>query len=239
MSLKIGVVSTCIGAEAVYQNYLSESEQIALRLKTVRPDWRFETYRAYLGEFPSHNESCDGYIFSGSPASVNIESEWTDETLNFIRELHASKISMIGICFGHQAIAKALGGKVAHSKEGLSLGCVKVSFSGQMPWMYPQKDVLRLYAAHDEQVMVPPNGAEILGQTDVCPIASFSIGNHIFTTQHHPEMTQKFIAAVIDYFSSDIDPEIARKAKKSLEYVANNNCFAEWMANFLERNQHY
>ncbi len=235
MSLKIGIVSTCIGAEALYQKYLSESEQIALRLKTVRPDWRFETYRAYLGEFPSHNDSCEGYIFSGSPASVNIEDEWINETLSFIRELHASKISMIGICFGHQAIAKALGGEVAHSKEGMSLGCVKVHFSGQMPWMSPQRDFLRLYAAHDEQVMVPPNGAEILAQTDACPIASFSIGNHIFTTQHHPEMTQEFIAAVIDYLSSGIDHEIIHRARTSLEYMADNNCFATWMANFLER----
>jgi len=110
MSLKIGVLSTCVGAEEIYQKHMSESEQIELRLKSIRPNWHFKTYRAYIGEFPESLKSCDGYVLSGSPASVNTKAGWIDRTLDYIRRLHDSRISMIGICFGHQAIAKALGG---------------------------------------------------------------------------------------------------------------------------------
>ncbi len=234
MSFKIGILSTRIGAGAIYRNHLSESEQIELRLKSIRPNWHFKTYRAYIGEFPENIKSCDGYVLSGSPASVNTKVEWIDKTLDYVRKLHDSRISMIGICFGHQVIAKAMGGKVELSPGGWSLGPVKVQFSGQAPWMHPRKDVLRLYAVHNEQVVMPPNEAKILGKTDTCPIASFSIGNHVFTTQHHPEMTAEFISNVVDYLSLDLDTDIIHRAKSSLEYGDDNDCFAEWMANFLE-----
>lgn len=234
MSLKIGILSTCVGAEVLYQKHISESEQIELRLKSIRPNWRFKTYRVFIGEFPENIRSCDGYVLSGSPASVNNKDGWIDKTLDYIRRLHDSQISMIGICFGHQAIAKALGGKVELSPGGWSLGSVKVQFSIHTPWMHPQKDELRLYAVHNEQVMLSPKGAKNLGKTDACPIASFSIGNHVFTTQHHPEMTAEFISDVVDHLSSELETNIIHRAKSSLEYGDDNDCFADWMANFLE-----
>ena len=235
MTFKIGIISTCVGAEEVYRKHLSEIEQIIALLKAVRTEWQFNTYRAYLGEYPENIDDCDGYVFSGSPVSVNAPDVWIDETLDYIRRLHAVEKSMIGICFGHQAIAKALGGKVAESPEGWSLGSITVRFSGQASWMIPQKDALQLFAAHCEQVVIPPNRAKILGRTDACPIASFSIGNHIFTTQHHPEMTAKFVASAIDYLSLNLDPGIIHRARVSLKYDAENAHFAEWMAKFLER----
>ena len=80
MSLKIAILSTCIGAEAFYQKHLSESEQIEFRLKIIRPNWHFKTYRAYIGEFPENMKSCDGYVLSGSPTSVNTKAGWIDKT---------------------------------------------------------------------------------------------------------------------------------------------------------------
>jgi len=237
MSLKIGVLSTCVGAEEIYQKHMSESEQIELRLKSIRPNWHFKTYRAYIGEFPESLKSCDGYVLSGSPASVNTKAGWIDRTLDYIRRLHDSRISMIGICFGHQAIAKALGGGVEFSPVGWNLGSVKVRFSSHTHWMRPQKDELRLYAVHNEQVVIPPKGSKNLGKTDTCPVASFSIGNHVFTTQHHPEMTGEFISDVVDHLSLELDTDIIHSAKTSLQYGDDNDCFAEWMANFLENKE--
>jgi GMP synthase-like glutamine amidotransferase len=100
--------------------------------------------------------------------------------------------------------------------------------------MKPRKAVTRLYAIHNEQVVTPPSGAEILGHADNCPIASFRIGNQIFTTQHHPEITPDFMASVVEYMASELDGEVIRRAKASLEFEVDNDCFAEWMAKFLE-----
>jgi len=235
MPLKIGILSTCVGAEELYEKYASEDKQIANRLSNVRPDWCFETYRAYMGEFPDPIDACDGYVISGSPASVNARAEWVGGTLSCIRKFFSGGHPMLGICFGHQAIAKAFGGKVELAKNGWNLGSINVHFQGQAPWMHPRRNVMRMYAVHNEQVVSPPNGAEILGHTDTCPIASFRIGNHVFTTQHHPEMTVEFMTHVVDLMASELDPEIISRAKASLEFQADNDFFAQWMASFLER----
>lgn len=234
MSLKIGILTTCIGAEKIYQNHLSDGEQIASLLKSVRPNWSFDIYRAYIKEFPNQMESCDGYVIGGSPASVNAQDEWVSETLNYIRKLYTNRRPMFGICFGHQAIAKALGGRVESSQNGWALGSVKVYFSDHATWMTNRRDIMRLYAIHNEQVVVPPNGADVLGQTDTCPIASFRIDNHIFTTQHHPEMTAEFMEGVVDHMERYMDKEIILKVKDSLKFGADNIHFAEWIASFLE-----
>jgi GMP synthase-like glutamine amidotransferase len=234
MSLTIGIISTCLGTEEFYHKCQRESELIENRLKSVRPNWHFKSYRAYVREFPKHINSCDGYVFSGSPVSVNAKDGWVADTLDYIRELYAAEKSMIGICFGHQAIAKALGGQVELSPKGWSVGAVKVKFFGQTPWMQPWKEILRLYAVHNEQVVIPPKGSVILGKTDSCPIASFCIGNHVFTTQHHPEMTSEFISSVVDHLTAELDTDIIHRARTSLGYGDDNDRFSEWMANFLE-----
>ena len=56
-------------------------------LKTARPDWQFSTYRAYVGEYPDRVAACDGYVISGSPASINAQDGWIGEILDSIRIL--------------------------------------------------------------------------------------------------------------------------------------------------------
>lgn len=234
MSKRIAILSTCIGSEDVYSSGESESRQITERLNALRSDWSFDTFLAYVGEFPVDINQYDGFIFTGSPASVNQDDPWIGQTLAFIRELHVARRQMFGICFGHQSIAKALGGKVITSPSGWSLGVVPVQFFNHSKWMQPERKEFRLYAVHMEQVSTLPKNAETIARTSACPIAGFRLGKHVLTIQHHPEMTSKFVHRLIEHLHPSLDPSVIFRARESMLSQAEGGQFMEWVVTFFE-----
>ena len=87
------------------------------------PRWtRLKTYRVLEGVFPEQINACDGYIVTGSAAGVYEDHSWMDALMTFIQAAHKANIPLLGICFGHQAIAKALGGEVVKWPKWLGRG---------------------------------------------------------------------------------------------------------------------
>ena len=91
-----------------------------------------------------------------------------------------------------------------------------------------------LMAAHNEQVTCMPKGAECLGGSDFCPIGSMQIGQHIWTTQYHPEMPLFFMQALLAYLSDKLDADTIARAHASLDQAADVPLFGQWMVQFLE-----
>ncbi|MDG1127774.1 MAG: type 1 glutamine amidotransferase, partial [Paracoccaceae bacterium] len=92
-----------------------------------------------------------------------------------------------------------------------------------------------LYAAHVEQVTALPAQARRLSTSPECPIGGFAIGNHIYTTQYHPEMTPGFIAALIEHLKDDKPADVVSRARASLAEPADTQPFAESIARFFEQ----
>ena len=130
----------------------------------------------------------------------------------------------------------ALGGKVDRANVGWNVGVENCSFNQNKPWMKPYVTDMPLYVFHQDEVTCLPEGAELLGGSNKCPIASFAIGNHIFTTQAHPEFSDAFIKAVIGftqkYFTADEHAAILA----SLDQEQMGPVFAQWAANFFQGN---
>lgn len=232
--MKLAILSTNVGSEAVYSRHESESEQIAACLGAVRPDWRFESFKVYEDAYPDNPEEFDGMLITGSPASVNDTYPLIEKFLDYLRDRYAAGMPLFGICFGHQALAKALGGQVALAPTGWSLGTVSVSIRDTAPWMVPPRDMLNLYAVHNEVVVQLPERATVFARTDRIHYAGFFVGNQILTTQHHPEMTRPFIADVVDELSASLDPLVIARARQSLGTKTDSGVFAEWVARFFE-----
>lgn len=211
MSRHIAIISTLPSDEFHLPGFPTDHEQIAAGLQAHAPDWRFSYLSVTEGRLPPLPAQVDGVVFSGSPASVNEDALWIRDVLALIRDLHARRVPMFGICFGHQAIAKALGGRVAARAGGWSLGLKQVAWGDQ---------TLCLSAVHTEEVTDLPAGAEVVAQTETCPIAGFGIGAHVLTTQHHPEMSRAFLEALLDKLARDadagLDPATLALARASL-----------------------
>ena len=203
-----------------------DGQKFRTLLGSVRPDWQFSEYWVARAEFPASLAGIDGVILTGSPASVHDGDPWIAQLIDLIRAMNADAMPMFGACFGHQAIATALGGKVETNPQGWVLGRIETVVDGLGP--------IALYAAHSEQVTRLPPGAAVAGTTTGCPIAAFTLGSHVLTTQYHPEMTLDFVAALIDALSVEFPADVVARSRASLTKPAEGSRMAAAVAAFFE-----
>jgi len=232
---RIAILLTNNDTSEFAQHFPHDGDKVVQLLQTVRPEWQLNVLPVMKGVFPSSVIEFDAYIITGSPASVNDDHlPWVGQLLAFIRAVHAARQPLIGLCFGHQAVARALGGQVARNAVGWGLGTATTHWQTARPWMQPAQSTTTLMAAHNEQVTRMPEGAECLGGSDFCPIGSMQIGQHIWTTQYHPEMPLVFMQALLGYLADKLDADTLARAHASLAQPADVPLFCQWMAQFFE-----
>ena len=232
--MRIGILVTNTDRSAYAKTQPDDGEKYRRLMQSVRPHWDYRAYDCVAGIFPQDLSECEGYIIGGSPASVNDPDEWIKDLFQLIRQLHSSQHPMVGCCFGHQAIAKALGGDVQHNAGGWGFGVAETTFETPRPWMQPSAEKLALYSAHSEQVTQLPRGAVVLGGSAFCPFGSFAVGEHIMSTEYHPEMSRDFFVGLTHAFETYVGHDVAAAARRQAEQPAQGQIFAEWMARFFE-----
>jgi len=194
-------------------------------------------YRVYMtigGELPQTLDEQDAYLITGSPLSVLDKHIFSDGLTDFIRRCDSEKKPLIGACFGHQAIALALGGKVARSSAGYNVGIETTHYRDTRPWMTPEADSLPLYVFHEDQVVELPEGCDLLGSSPNCQYASFAKGQHIFTTQAHPEFTPEFMSCVLGFLENKLPADTVANARQSMKQTQQGEVFATWCTNFFK-----
>ena len=235
MNPRIAVLLTNDDTSAFAARFPNDGQKVVHLLQPLRRDWTFEVLPVKDGVLPASPEAFDGYVITGSPASVNDDSlPWVGPLLDFIRAVDAARQPLIGLCFGHQAVAKALGGEVARHSAGWGLGTAPTHWTTTPAWMQPSQATTTLMAAHNEQVIRMPEGAVCLGGSEFCPIGSMQIGQHIWTTQFHPEMPRVFMKALLGYLDDKLDADTMARAHASLNNAADVPLFGQWMVQFFD-----
>lgn len=151
-----------------------------------------DSYRVFDGLFPAV-EDYDVFVVTGSKFGVYEPHDWIMPLEKLVREVHRKRKKMIGVCFGHQVIAQALGGHVEKSDKGLGVGLMRYQMSdaeGQL------RDV-SLYVWHQDQVINAPAEAKIIASSSFCPVAALKYGEQILTFQAHPEFTEGYERALL------------------------------------------
>jgi GMP synthase-like glutamine amidotransferase len=240
MPLNLKILLTNDDDSAFAKAYPDDGLKVAALLGALRPDWRFEVLDLPAGQRLASLDGVDGVVVTGSPASVNDERlPWLGPLLQTLRELVERRTPTVGLCFGHQALAKALGGRVDVHTGGWGLGLGLTHWHSPAPWMSPPAERTWLMAAHREQVTLMPPGARCVGSSDVCPVASMAIGDHAFTTQFHPEMTRPFMVDLLGFLKDEVPAATLERAHRGLaEHRESSALFAQWMVRFLERDFH-
>ena len=201
----------------------------------VRPGWTQEVFAVKDGVFPGGLSGFDGTILTGSPASVLSDAPWVARLLALVREMYAARLPMFGACFGHQAIALALGGQIGANPAGWFHGLSVNEVVARPGWMRDLPDMFRLYASHKEQVVALPDGAQVVSRAKGCDVSGFAMGGHVFATQQHPEMTRGFMLALTQELAPDLGDDLASKALESLAEPTDTRAFAECLARFFEQ----
>lgn len=158
------------------------------------PDVELIRYDLDRDRFPDSGRECDGWLLSPSRCSVSDPHPWIASAEDLVRELLDTERPYVGICFGHQLLAQALGAPVAMAAGGWEVGVHDYEIVATHPWMRPARESLALVASHEDQVMAVPDGAQLLARADGCPIAGLTVGARAWTIQPHPE----FVPALAD-----------------------------------------
>ncbi len=187
----------------------------------------FETYAVVDNHFPDSAKAADGWLITGSRHGAYEDHDWIPPLEALIREIAAKGQPLIGVCFGHQVIAQALGGKVEKFPGGWAVGRTDYALLD---------DTVTLNAWHQDQVTELPEGAQVLGGNDFCKYAVLGYGDRIWTVQPHPEYSTGFIGGLIATRGRGVVPDPQLDAARSgLDGPVDNSRIGAFMADFLKR----
>lgn len=174
-------------------------------------------------------------IITGSPKGVYDATPWMDPLRDFVRGAHAAKTPLVGVCFGHQIVADALGGDVRKSPKGWGVGRHTYDILGRRPWMADAGERFSLAVSHQDQVITPPAGAVTLASSAHTDHAMLAYdGAPIISVQGHPEFTDGFVSALYSARRGvSLTDEMADAAIESLAQPEDNALVADWIARFL------
>lgn len=195
-------------------------------------EWR--TFRVYEGELPLRPDECDAYLISGARAGAYDGHAWIAMLEAFIRELAASKRRLVGVCFGHQVIAQALGGRVEKSPRGWGIGVHTYAADQSAPWMNPALTQFTVPVCHQDQVVRLPDGARRFAHSDHCENFLLQFNDTMMGIQGHPEFTREYVDVLIDLREELLAPQTLAAARASLERQGDNVAIMHWITNFLE-----
>ncbi len=191
-----------------------------------------ETYSIVEGEFPLDLASVDGWIITGSRYSAYDDEPWIHRLGELIRTVHG-RVPLVGICFGHQMIARALGGRVGLAPQGRGIGVLPVHVSTTEPWMDPPLETVYLIASHQDQVLALPPDGRVLAGSDFCPVGIYAVGDTTIGIQSHPEFTPTIADALLTQREHQIDATAFGRARASLAEPTDAGTVAAWISLFV------
>ena len=196
--------------------------------RLLAPGFDVESFDVQSGRFPDEGAH-DAVLITGSPAGVYDPLPWIAPLMDFIRAAKGSK--MVGVCFGHQVMAEALGGRVVKSDKGWGTGLHRYAIVHPEPWLDGAGEIA-VPASHQDQVVVQPPHSEVVAASEFTPYAALAWTDRpAISFQFHPEFSPEFAKALIaERYDRVPDPD---RAIASLDGANDSARVGGWIRRFL------
>lgn len=192
-------------------------------------EWR--VYDLTTGRMPGARD-CEAWVATGSRCSVYDDVEWIRKFGELVREIHTARVPYLGVCFGHQMMGQALGGRVAKSSRGWGVGVHEFLVLQAEEWMEPRLDSVSVLMSCQDQVEELPEGAVVLASSEHCPVAMFRCGS-LLGIQGHPEWEPGYAEALLHHRRERIGGGIADRALQTLSQPRHSAELSQWALRWL------
>lgn len=229
--MKIGLLQ-CDHVLESYRQFGGDYDQMFAELL---PGFEWVHYDVINGHFPASVHECDAYLCTGSRFSVYDQETWIVQLQALVREIREQHLWYVGVCFGHQLLAEALGGKVEKAAVGWCIGVHSFQVLQREEWMQPFQERFQLLMSCQDQVQVLPPESQVLAAAPDCPLGMFRVGERMLGMQAHPEFNAAYARALMEGRRERIGAEKVTAGLHSLQIAPDKAIMAAWMARFFRR----
>ena len=220
---------------AVVDAYVSYGAMTETLFAAAGVPWTFERFNTTRGEYPADFDAFDAVLLTGSKADSFSDEPWVSTLRERTTELLRQRKKLLGICFGHQLIAYCLGAEVGRAAGGWGMGRMDYEWVGARPLKPGAADAsVALLASHQDQVKTLPPGATLQARSAFCPIAAYSVDDHVFCIQPHPEFVEDYSAWILQKRPESVSADCRERVRADMALPHDGLDVARFMRNFVE-----
>jgi len=231
--MKLGILKTDAVRPEWVPEYGEYPDMFVALLGALDPSLEFAIFDVEEGQYPADIDEVDAYLITGSKSSVYDNKPWIGVLMDFVRELQRRGKKLVGICFGHQLVAQALGGHVEKSPKGWGVGLHTHHFDALPAWHDGAAADFDILVSHQDQVARNAEGTQVLAGSEFCENAVCQVGENILTFQGHPEFVSGYSREIMEFRREMIGEEAYTRGVASLVNSPESERIGRWVLNFL------
>jgi GMP synthase-like glutamine amidotransferase len=243
----IGILETGLVADELVGTYSTYPDMFVKLLRDDLPqDWSIQVFSPIRGHFPEHVGQCDAWLVTGSKFGAYEDFDWIHKLRAFLADAYEQDCAIVGICFGHQILAEALGGKVIKSPKGWGCGAHRYEWQDKPDWVSKAEQAAGkkgrssfvIQAYHQDQVIDLPKDAKIIARSEFCDYAALAYQDKAISFQGHPEFAADYTR---DLFAlrqgAGLPDDIAEAAIATTNQALDRALLAQAIVEFLKAYQ--
>lgn len=231
--MKLAILETDVLRPALRSEYQGYGRMFQNLFHSAEVTWEMPVFSVIKGDYPEHLEDYDAFLVTGSQHDAFADTDWIVRLRDYVVTLFQAGKPILGICFGHQLVAHALGGQAGRASVGWGMGIMEYQCAAE-PTFIDSAQPVSLLVSHRDQVNRLPPGAQRLLSNDFCPNAAFYIGDTVLCFQGHPEFTPDYARLLLNFRQEELEADHLADVLASYQREHQGERIARWMKAFLE-----